>query len=904
MARTRAELELLVELKDEASRGMDKIAKKGGFLKDAFAFATGGLITAGISKITNSVGDMFGTMFGETMDAQQGMAQLEAVIKSTGGSAGLTAKEVLDLSSSLSSEGGLSRATDDAVLGANNMLLTFTRIGKDVFPTASQAVLDMATAMGNGAAPTMEELQSKAVLVGKALNDPIKGITALTRVGVTFTDEQKATIKSLMETNDVAGAQKIILEELGKEFGGSALASTKTFGGQMDILRGQFEKSMQALGEKLMPKVQEFLDFLNSPEGQEVMQTFIDLIGGALSGAIDLAVGAFNILGPIVTGVVKYFKELAETGDPLNDFLTQLPDWLQPIVRFLGEAAVKVGEFISAVSSGDAQQVKKFWEDLGGPIGFVGGLITDIALGVTDFIKGFSGEGSQQANQFWIDLKGNVEQFTDRIQTSQTEGRKFWDNVLNVRAGETPFEASVRLAKDNLETFNDRVKISQEEGTKFWNSVIQTEPGETPFEASIRTASDNLDTFKTRVNDAQTEGQEFWNTVIQIEPGETPFEAAIRTASDNLNTFKERVNDSQTEGQEFWSTVIDVKPGETPFEAAISRANEMLTTWANNISQWGIDLVNNFVKGVNDVWNKIVAVGSDIIEGVKKGITDSWSTFVGWVKDKFGGLVQGIMDAIQGGSPAMLYAPVGSSIVQGVRKGIQDEWQQFEPVALDWFDQFVMKMKLRATLDETKGVGTTLMDTVRAGASEACAEVSAQVDSCIGEAIVAGETRAGSPEARTPGQMIAWSIRDGILDEQDQVYDTFSTFWDGLWGIAADRSAEIQELINNTIASGSASSAGTGVANPNTGGPGGGGGQVMDRGGIVMSPTRALLAANHQPEAVIPLNKLGSLGTTINVTINAGMGADGAQIADAFVDRVIERIGNRGVTDLSFSRSF
>ena len=32
-------------------------------------------------------------------------------------------------------------------------------------------------------------------MLGKALNDPVKGITALGRAGVTFTDEQKKQIK-------------------------------------------------------------------------------------------------------------------------------------------------------------------------------------------------------------------------------------------------------------------------------------------------------------------------------------------------------------------------------------------------------------------------------------------------------------------------------------------------------------------------------------------------------------------------------------------------------------------------------------------------------------------------------------------------------------------------------------
>jgi hypothetical protein len=68
------------------------------------------------------------------------------------------------------------------------------------------------------------DLKGSAVQLGKALNDPIAGVGALSRVGVTFTETQKDMIKTMVEAGNVAGAQTLILDELGKEFGGSAKA--------------------------------------------------------------------------------------------------------------------------------------------------------------------------------------------------------------------------------------------------------------------------------------------------------------------------------------------------------------------------------------------------------------------------------------------------------------------------------------------------------------------------------------------------------------------------------------------------------------------------------------------------------------------------------------------------------
>ena len=62
------------------------------------------------------------------------------------------------------------------------MLLTFTNIGKDVFPKATETMLDMATAMNSGMTPSAEQLKGVSIQLGKALNDPVEGISALSRV--------------------------------------------------------------------------------------------------------------------------------------------------------------------------------------------------------------------------------------------------------------------------------------------------------------------------------------------------------------------------------------------------------------------------------------------------------------------------------------------------------------------------------------------------------------------------------------------------------------------------------------------------------------------------------------------------------------------------------------------------
>jgi SLT domain-containing protein len=61
-------------------------------------------------------------------------------------------------------------------------------------------------------------------------------------------------------------------------------------------------------------------------------------------------------------------------------------------------------------------------------------------------------------------------------------------------------------------------------------------------------------------------------------------------------------------------------------------------------------------------------------------------------------------------------------------------------------------------------------------------------------------------------------------------------------------------------------------------------------GGIVKSAQLGLVGEKG-PEAIIPLDRLNSMGgggTTINLTVNAGMGADGRNISDTIVNELIK----------------
>jgi hypothetical protein len=97
-----------------------------------------------------------------------------------------------------------------------------------------------------------ETVEQNMIQVGKALNDPIKGYTALNRVGITFSKQQEQQIRTLQGSGDIMGAQAVILRELQSEFGGTAKAVNDTDHGLARLSNSwklMTEKVGQAIGE-------------------------------------------------------------------------------------------------------------------------------------------------------------------------------------------------------------------------------------------------------------------------------------------------------------------------------------------------------------------------------------------------------------------------------------------------------------------------------------------------------------------------------------------------------------------------------------------------------------------------------------------------------------------------------
>lgn len=245
-----------------------------------------------------SIGTVIRRAVDEISGAQAAMAQVEAAIASTGGAAGVTKEQISEMASRFQQ---VTTFGDDAVVSMSAVLLTFTKIGSETFPRASQAILDLSARMGT-------DLQSSAVQVGKALNDPIQGITALSRVGVSFTEQQKEVIKHLVETGRVAEAQAVILKELETEFGGSAEAARKTLGGALQALQETIGNVYESIGEGLAPALQQLTEEANTflATNGELARQVGELLGKALIFAAESAKFLAEHIELITAAIVAY----------------------------------------------------------------------------------------------------------------------------------------------------------------------------------------------------------------------------------------------------------------------------------------------------------------------------------------------------------------------------------------------------------------------------------------------------------------------------------------------------------------------------------------------------------------------------------------------------------------------
>lgn len=276
LARTKQEIVQINSRINKATRNLQRLEnlppagfftrlRKAGEALTGLRIADLGLVTATLAMrrfTSDSV---------KLLDVQkQAEAQLQASLESTSYMAGKTFSELTRQASELQSKTVFG---DENIIRAQSLMLTFKSVRGVIFDQAMPAVLDLASKMN-------VDLKEAAVQVGKALQDPISGITALRRVGIQFTKEQETSMKKLVEAGEIETAQLIILQELQSQFGGSAEAAAKAGLGPMKQLSNAWSDFKEKVGGTFLKVTNNLIPSLMK------LVTWLDRNGHALKNLV------------------------------------------------------------------------------------------------------------------------------------------------------------------------------------------------------------------------------------------------------------------------------------------------------------------------------------------------------------------------------------------------------------------------------------------------------------------------------------------------------------------------------------------------------------------------------------------------------------------------------------------
>tara|TARA_R110000751_G_scaffold138798_2_gene242491 strand:+ start:3112 stop:4803 length:1692 start_codon:yes stop_codon:yes gene_type:complete len=231
-------------------------------------------------------------------------AKLEAVLKATGFAAGKTSGELKKHASALQEMTGVG---DEVIISTQGIIATFKNIKGDEFDRTTMAVLDMSAVMKKAGADSAA-VEAGSIALGKALNDPIKGMAQLNRVGVTFTDQQKEQVRAMQEAGDMAGAQGVILAELEGEFGGTAAAMSKANHG-VDQLKASFGDSIEVIGKAIVETdgfdgiISKLTKGLQNLSEGGYIDLWAENIRTAIQSLAPVVSGVINLLGGIKTKI-------------------------------------------------------------------------------------------------------------------------------------------------------------------------------------------------------------------------------------------------------------------------------------------------------------------------------------------------------------------------------------------------------------------------------------------------------------------------------------------------------------------------------------------------------------------------------------------------------------------------
>lgn len=682
------------------------------------------------------------------------MAQTEQTIASMGNAAGVSAEHVESLAASLSAASGKSLFGDDQVQAATNMLLTFGNIKGEMLDFATVLTVDMAQALKK----TPEDM---SIMVGKILNSA-DAMSAAQRQGVSFSDEQLKLGKRLFETGHIAEYQKLVLDELNKEFGGQAEAAAKADGGWAQF-HDRLGEAAETMGTAVLPLLGDLAGFLND--------TIAPIVESAAAGFGEL---------------VQAFETGAENGGGaiggLANALYRL-DSVSPIFDTLGDAVVTLGGLLDD-AFGEGGGIGVLLDDVREMTGLdlspVVSTLQDVASaaqGLFDifFNRDFTGGifGLQEDDPIigtLFAIRDALVETAGEVAATFSDAQNPVEGLLNVLSEVSPaFALLYGVAQETLpqiealvsQVLGDIAGYFQVNGAEMvgqaqmtWQSVHDTVLSLVePLAEVINAVLAQIGAFWQAHGDEilATTGQIYTqvNEIIQVA-----MELIQATIVPVLQFVAQFINDHGAEIQAAFSSAWQIIS--SVIDAALTLIKGLLTAalqaihgdwqgaWQTiqdmsarivtdllGVIKGGLDLIkasfDMTVDAILGIWNGLIGksagIGNDIVNGIIGGVKGAGDRLFDTLRNLAAGALQSAKDALGISSPSIEFAEqVGEPIIDGIVAGIQGTANQFY-----------------GALESVADGGVDVMRDAGGMLGEALRESSAPDDAAyLGEEIIAG----------------------------------------------------------------------------------------------------------------------------------------------------------------------
>lgn len=364
-----------------------KLSQGLGSMAGAARAATSALAALGAGAVLKGAIDTFSSFQAETKLLENGL-------KNVGAASG----ELEKLQKIASDLGEETLFNEEDFRKGFGLLTSFQEIGVSSYEAVARAAADVAQTSGT-------DVSSAFMQLAKALNDPIKGLSALGRSGIQFTEEQKTLIESLVETGRQAEAQRLILAELEKQYGGNAAAAATGLAGAFDTLGEKWYDLQVVLGDNVATVIEPLVKGLTvlvdtiAKLPEPVQSALVVLSGlvialGSLGAIIAIGGPIFTALAgliPILTGLPALIAGWAGAIGPLVAALGTLGQVL------IGVFSGPVGWIALAVAAGVA--IYAFRDQIGAAFKVIGKIIVDAAkLFLSNYVKPLTAGGEAVVN--------------------------------------------------------------------------------------------------------------------------------------------------------------------------------------------------------------------------------------------------------------------------------------------------------------------------------------------------------------------------------------------------------------------------------------------------------------------------------------------------------------------------